>query len=108
MAKGVRLDVMPVEEGVTINAEWDVLAAVITNLLQNAIRFTRPRTTISLQVGVSAERVLIQVQDECGGLPGGDTVEIFRPRQDSEFDPGVGLAFSRWGAEANGGRLDVH
>jgi signal transduction histidine kinase len=107
--RGITFTVMPVEEGVTIEADRQVLAAVLTNLLQNAFKFTRPHSTVTLRVGAGAERVLIQVQDECGGLPGeGDGKELFHPFEQRGADRngfGIGLAFSRWGAEANGGRL---
>jgi len=62
----VRLTVTPVADGVAIEAGRQVLAAVVGNLLQNAFKFTRPRTTVTLRVGASAERVLIEIQDECG------------------------------------------
>jgi signal transduction histidine kinase len=81
---------------------------VVGNLLQNAFKFTRPRTTVTLRVVASAERVLIEIQDECGGLPGGDVNELFRPFEQRSADRtgvGLGLAFSRWGVEANNGRL---
>jgi signal transduction histidine kinase len=107
-ARGVRLIVMPVEDGVAIESDRQVLAAVVGNLLQNAFKFTRPRTTVTLRVGANAERVLIEVQDECGGLPSGDVNELFRPFEQRSVDRtgvGLGLAFSRWGAEANDGRI---
>jgi signal transduction histidine kinase len=107
-ARRVILTVMPVEDGVAIQADRQVLAAVVGNLLQNAFKFTRPRTTVTLRVGASAERVLIEVQDECGGLPSGDVNELFRPFEQRSADRtgvGLGLAFSRWGAEANDGRI---
>jgi len=97
-----------VEDGVAILADRQVLAAVVANLLQNAFKFTRPQTTVTLRVGASAERVLIEVQDECGGLPSGDVNELFRPFEQRSADRtgmGLGLAFSRWGAEANEGRI---
>jgi signal transduction histidine kinase len=78
------------------------------NLLQNALKFTRPRSTVTMRVGASADRVLIEIQDECGGLPAGDVNELFRPFEQRGADRtgmGIGLAFSRWDAEANGGRL---
>jgi signal transduction histidine kinase len=109
-ARGVRLTVPPVEEGVSIEADRQVLAAVVGNLLQNAFKFTRPRTTVTLTVGASAERVLIEVEDECGGLPGEDVNELFRPFEQRSADRtgvGLGLAFSRWGAEANDGRISA-
>ena len=107
-ARGVTLTVMPVEAALAIEADRQVLAAVVGNLLQNAFKFTRPRTLVTLSVGASAERVLIEIQDECGGLPSGNVNELFRPFEQRGADRtgvGLGLAFSRWGAEANGGRI---
>jgi len=107
-ARGVRLIVTPVEDGVTIEADRQVLVAVVGNLLQNAFKFTRPRTTVTLRVGASAERVLIEIQDECGGLPAGNVNELFRPFEQRGADRtgvGLGLAFSRWGAKMNDGRI---
>jgi signal transduction histidine kinase len=107
-ARAVRLTVTPVDEALAIAADRQLLAAVVGNLLQNAFKFTRPGTTVTLRVGASAERVLIEVQDECGGLPSGDVNELFRPFEQRSADRtgiGLGLAFSRWGAEANEGRI---
>jgi signal transduction histidine kinase len=107
-ARGVTLTVTPVEDGVTIEVDRQVLGAVVLNVLQNAFKFTRPRTTVTLRVGASADRVLIEVQDECGGLPGGEVSELFRPfeqRGANRKGLGLGLAFSRWAVEANHGRI---
>ena len=107
-ARGIGLNVMPVEADVVVEADREILASVVGNLLQNAFKFTRPRTTVTLSVGASAERVLIEVYDECGGLPDGDVEELFRPFGQQSTDRsglGLGLAFSRWGIEANQGRI---
>jgi signal transduction histidine kinase len=107
-ARGIGLSLIPVEDGVAIEADRQVLAAVVGNLLQNAFKFTRPRTTVTLRVGASTERVLIKIEDECGGLPGGNVNELFRPFEQRSGDRtglGLGLAFSRWGVEANNGRI---
>ena len=107
-ARGVRLIVTPVEDDVAIAADREVLAAVVGNLLQNAFKFTGPGTTVTLSAGASAQRVLIEIQDECGGLPSGNANELFRPFEQRSADRtgmGLGLAFSRWGAEANDGRI---
>jgi signal transduction histidine kinase len=108
-ARDITFVVAPVPAGTAVEADQQILSAVVGNLLQNAFKFTRPHSTVTLQVGASAERVLIQVQDECGGLPGeGDGKELFHPFEQRGADRsglGIGLAFSRWGAEANGGRL---
>jgi hypothetical protein len=107
-SRNVTLEVLPIDSDPSIEADRQILAAVVTNLLQNAFKFTHPGTTVMLRVGSSAERVLIEVEDECGGLAGGSSTELFRPFEQRSADRtglGLGLAFSRWGAEANGGRL---
>jgi signal transduction histidine kinase len=108
-AGGINLIVSPVQDGLAIEGDRQILAAVVGNLLQNAFKFTRPHSTVTLTVSASANRVLIEVQDECGGLPeGGDAKELlpsFEQRGEDRTGLGIGLAFSRWGAEANGGRL---
>lgn len=64
---------------------------------------------MTLRVHASANRVLIEVEDACGGLPeeAGDKelVASFEQRGADRTGLGIGLTFSRWGAEANGGRL---
>lgn len=107
-AGGVTLDVLPIEQGITVEADRRVLAAVLMNVLQNAFKFTRPGTTVTLRVGAGAERVLFEVEDKCGGLPIGDVDDLFRPfeqRSVNRSGVGLGLAFSRWAAEANHGRI---
>jgi signal transduction histidine kinase len=107
-ARGITLVVLPVDDGVAIEADRQVLAAVIGNLLQNAFKFTRPRTAVTLRAAVVGGRVLIEIQDECGGLAGGDADGLFRPFEQRHADRtglGIGLAFSRWGIEANLGRI---
>jgi signal transduction histidine kinase len=106
--RGVKLTIVPVENGVTIEADRQILAAVVANLLQNAFKFTRPQTTVTLRVDASLDRVLIEVEDECGGLPNGTDQTLFRPFEQRSADRsglGLGLAFSRWGTEANNGRM---
>jgi len=108
-ARGVGFAVGPVDDNVAIDADRQILAAAVTNLLQNACKFTRPKTTVMLRAGASVDRVLIEVHDECGGLPvaaGGD--ELFRPFEQRSADRtgvGLGLAFSRWAVGANHGRI---
>jgi signal transduction histidine kinase len=107
-AQGIRLTVTAVEDGATVEADRHVLAAVMGNLLQNAFKFTRPHSAVTLRVSANVERVLIEIEDECGGLPGGDTDDLFHTFGTRRADLsgfGLGLAFSRWGVEANHGRI---
>jgi len=107
--RDLKLIVSPVQEELAVEADQQILAAVVGNLLQNAFKFTRPHSTVTLSVRASTDRVLVEVHDECGGLPGeGEGKELiasFEQRGADRTGLGIGLTFSRWGAEANGGRL---
>jgi signal transduction histidine kinase len=109
-ARGITLTVDPIDEDIAVEADRQVLVAVVGNLLQNACKFTRPHTTVTVRVAASVERVHIEVEDECGGLPTTDVDDLFRPfeqRGANRTGIGLGLAFSRWGAEANHGRISA-
>jgi len=105
---GIRLIVEPVDQDVVIEGDRQVLAAVVGNLVQNAFKFTGPHTAVTVRVIAGSERVLIEVEDECGGLLGTNPEDLFRPFEQHNSDRsglGLGLAFSRWGAESIQGRL---
>lgn len=107
-ARGAKLVVPPIDSAAEIHGDRQILSAVVGNLLQNAFKFTKPGTPVTLRVGASPERVLIEVEDECGGLVAGNAQELFRPFEQRGSDRsglGLGLAFSRWGAQVNNGRL---
>jgi len=64
---------------VTIDGDRPILVAAVSNLLQNAFKFSRKGGGVSLRTQVTAERVLFDIQDECGGLPAGKVEELFAP-----------------------------
>ena len=87
-----------------------MLLSAVGNLLQNAFKFTQHHTAVSLSAYAADDRVRIDVEDNCGGLPSGDTEEMFRPfAQNGEDKSGVGLGLSicRRSVEANNGILSV-
>ena len=93
-----------------ILADRAVLAAVVANLLQNAFKFTRAGSCVTLRGSATADRVLIAVEDECAGLPDGKIDDLFRPFEQRSADRtglGLGLAMCRWGAEINGGQISA-
>ena len=57
-----------------------------------------------------ADRILIDVEDHCGGLPPGSAEQMFLPFTQSGADKsglGLGLAICRRSVEANNGVLRV-
>ncbi len=102
--------VPPIEEDLAVEGDRQILAAAVANLLQNAVKFTRPHGRVSLTAHSAGDRLLIDVEDECGGLPDGRAEELFQPFAQLGAERtglGLGLAISRRGVEANGGRLHV-
>lgn len=94
-ARGVSLRVRAMDGAAFVLADRQILAAAITNLLQNACKFTRPATQVSLTARCTATRVLIEVEDECGGLPAGRRDSLLRPFVQRGSDrSGLGLGLS--------------
>jgi signal transduction histidine kinase len=78
--------------------------------LQNAFKFTHHHTEVRLNAYAAADRIRIDVEDHCGGLPPGAAEELFKPFRQSSSDRsglGLGLAICRQAVEANNGTLAV-
>ena len=109
-AKGLTFEVTPGPEGVDMMVDRQLVSASIANLLQNAFKFTRPGTHVSLKASADERHVVIEVTDQCGGLPPGKASELFRPFEQRGADRtglGLGLSISRKSIEANAGHIRV-
>jgi signal transduction histidine kinase len=106
--KGCVLTVSVVDPRLAVDADRDLLFAAVGNLLQNAFKFTRRHTEVTLNAYAADDRILIDVQDNCGGLPTGDLDKMFVPFTHDSKDKtglGLGLSISRRSVEANEGTL---
>ena len=109
-AIGCTLVVPTVDEALMIRANRGLLQAALANLLQNAVKFTHPNSEVTLRAHASGSRVLIDVQDHCGGLPAGDAARMFTPfhqRSGDRSGLGLGLSIARQSIEADAGTLSV-
>lgn len=98
-----------VDAELSVNADPELLTSAIMNLLNNAFKFTPPGGHVRLRAHREHDRLLIEVEDECGGLPesAGDLFRPFGERQGADRTGlGLGLSISRTIARAHGG--DVH
>ena len=108
--KSIRFTVYPVEPGLAVEADAQMLAAAVSNLLQNAFKYTWPFGNVALRARGTQDRVFIEIEDECGGLPPGKAAELFQPfhqRAADRNDLGAGLGITRRSVEANGGKLEA-
>ncbi|HWL93406.1 MAG TPA: HAMP domain-containing sensor histidine kinase [Phycisphaerae bacterium] len=99
-----------VDSKLALDADRELLLAAVANLLQNAFKFTHPLSEVLLKVYAMGDRIRIEVEDKCGGLPPGDAERMFLPFTQGGADSsglGLGLSISRRSVEANGGTLTV-
>jgi signal transduction histidine kinase len=104
------LAVPAVDEELAIDVDHDLLTSALGNLLQNAFKFTDKGSEVVLRAYAAGDRVLIEVEDHCGGLPEGLAEHIFRPFQQGADDRtglGLGLSIAQRGIEACDGMLRV-
>jgi signal transduction histidine kinase len=109
-ARGLTLGVTRGQPDVVVQVDRQLLAAAVSNLLQNAFKFSRAKGHVALTTSSTPDRVLIEVEDECGGLPPGKAEELFRRFEQRGRDRtglGLGLSISRASVEADGGRIHV-
>jgi signal transduction histidine kinase len=108
--RGCTLTVPPVDTSLAIAGDRDRLLAALTNLLQNAFKFTRPGTEVTLTAYAVGERVFIDVGDHCGGLASGKAEKLFTPFSQHSGDKtglGLGLSIARRSIDADAGTLSV-
>jgi signal transduction histidine kinase len=108
--RGVQLSVERVDFKWRVDVDRHLFASAISNVLQNAFKFTRSSGRVWLRGKATPTHVTIEVEDECGGLPPGAAEAIFQPfeqRGPNRGGLGLGLAISRKAIEADGGKITV-
>lgn len=108
--QGLRFAVASVDHSVIVEADRQILCAAVANLVQNALKFTRRGTTITLRATATTSRVLIDVEDECGGLPPGQAEALLQPFVQQGRDRtglGLGLSICVKAVKAIGGELHI-
>ncbi len=109
-ARGCGFAVSVVDPALAVKADRELLFSALGNLLQNAFKFTEQHTEVLLSVRPTGDRILIHVEDRCGGLPAGDAQKMFLPFAQGGADKsglGLGLSICQRSVEANGGVLTV-
>lgn len=109
-ARDCQFVIADIDQGLAVLADREMLHSAVGNLLQNAFKFTQQNTVVSLHASASADRVLVEVADHCGGLPKGAADTLFSPfhqRGDDRSGLGLGLDICRRAVEANSGHLRV-
>jgi signal transduction histidine kinase len=109
-SRGLQFSVGPVDREWFVHVDRQLFASAISNLLQNAFKFTRPSSHVWLRTASTADLLSFEVEDQCGGLLSGVAEVIFRPFEQRGADRaglGLGLAISRQAIEADGGKISL-
>jgi signal transduction histidine kinase len=97
-------------EPMVMYADSRLLGSALSNLVRNALKFTRTGSTVTVRAWSHEGRILVEVEDECGGLPPGRSEELFSPFVQKGADRsgfGLGLAIARQAAESHNGTIKV-
>jgi signal transduction histidine kinase len=107
--RGLRLRVPPVDPKVWIDVDRHLLASALMNFLQNAFKFTREHGQVTLRTHGEDDRVLIEVEDECGGFGKNETAPQSsfgdRRKGGDRSGLGLGLSIARKAVKAIGGEV---
>lgn len=109
-ARGLWLIVTPVDADIAVYADPQMLSSAVGNLLQNAFKVTQRHTEVVLHARSVAGRVLIEIEDHCGGLPPNAVDTLFKPfvrRGDNRSGIGLGLDICKRNVEAISGNVRV-
>ena len=108
-SRGCIFTVGDVDPDLALDVDRELLLSAVGNLLQNGFKFTRPNTEVLLSAYAVGDRIRIEVEDHCGGLPlGMDNLFLpFTQRGEDRSGLGLGLSICRRSVEANKGVLRV-
>lgn len=110
--KGIALKTERVPEHAYCTIDKGRMSRVIDNLIVNAVKYTPRGGTVTVDIGVCENHVLITVKDTGIGIPRALHEHLFepftpsrRPGTDREKSTGLGLSISREIVEQHGGRI---
>jgi signal transduction histidine kinase len=99
---------------VRVSADRLVLRDAITNVVDNAIKYAPPGSTIDVRVDANGQQATLTVADEGPGIPDEHRDRVFdrfyridEGRSRESGGTGLGLAIAKWAVEANGGHISL-
>ena len=106
----IQFSIEPVDPTLWIDADPQLLASAVMNLLHNAFKNTPSGRRVVLRARAEHGRLLIETEDECGGIPPGkrDLFQVFGDRRGRDRSGlGLGLSIARRAVRAHGGEIRV-
>jgi two-component system, OmpR family, sensor histidine kinase SenX3 len=111
---GIPLSVAPVATDIVVTGDSSQLVSAVTNLLDNAVKYSEFGDPVEVDAAVVDGRVCISVRDHGIGIPSRDLERIFerfyrvdRARSRATGGTGLGLSIVRHVAQVHGGDVTV-
>ncbi|MBN2622989.1 MAG: sensor histidine kinase [Acidimicrobiales bacterium] len=112
--RGIDIDVEPASERLTVVGDRRQLVSAVTNLLDNAVKYSEPGSTVTVRARTNGTWVDVSVRDRGIGIPRRDLERIFerfyrvdRARSRETGGTGLGLAIVRHVASNHRGEVRV-
>ncbi len=113
--KNIKIKIQdPKEKEVWIFADRDKIVQVITNLLNNAITYSKENGNVSIKSNLLDKKILLEIEDEGVGIKKADADRIFerfyrveKSRARNKGGTGLGLAIVKHIIEAHGETVTV-
>jgi signal transduction histidine kinase len=108
-SKGVELRIA-IDDEEEVRVDERLVRSALGNLLRNAVKYSASGKVVELRGRTEDKRVVIEVQDGCGGLEPGKVEQAFAPfvRLDAKQTGfGLGLAIAKQAIDAHGGTIRV-
>lgn len=109
----VQITAGPPPEG-EVRFDPDRMSQLLLNLIDNAIKYSRPQGKIRIQTEIKGDQFQIIVEDDGIGIDREDLGKIFdrffrvdKARSREQGGSGLGLSIVQWIVEAHQGRIDV-
>jgi two-component system, NtrC family, sensor histidine kinase GlrK len=108
--KGIDLKIGYLPENVNVPLDRNKILRVLTNLTQNAIKYSGERSEVELRLLRQEDDIIIEIEDHGVGIPEEDIPLIFEKFYQSKATRGhsgigLGLAISRSIIDAHGGKI---
>jgi len=97
-----------------IRIDSELISKVLSNLIDNAIKYSPENTTVFLATRETGDRVTVTIRDEGPGIPESEIPNLFsrfyRIKNDQNYrvkGTGLGLYLSKYFIEAHQGTIEV-
>ena len=113
--KRIRLEGLDGQRLPPVAADRALIMQAVANLVDNAIKYSPERTTVTLSTGLEADAVRLTVEDRGYGIPPEDQPKVWEKfyrvardgRVKEEESTGLGLSFVRQVVEQHGGAVTL-